>query len=188
MQRIDYRAVFREVYQPPEREAVVRVSVPPRRCLVLDGEGPLDAPAFAQAVSAVRTLARALRRRVKAGPMALDFRVMPPEVEFRDGGWTVMILQPPVVDADLITVEQRTLAPRPLLAHVALRVLPESLALQTLHTRPLHQADRAVDRLQAYADSHGYRLADEYVAVDLGDARQPAFSQERMLIRRDIHS
>jgi hypothetical protein len=186
MQRIDYRTVFSEVYQPPERDAVVRVSVPPRRCLVLDGEGPIDAPAFAQAIGALRTMARALRRRVKTGPMALDFRVMPPEVEVRQGDWTVMILQPPVVDASLLTSEQQLRATRPLLTRVALRVFPASTALQTLHTRPLHQVDHALERLQGYADRHGHRLADGYLAIDLGDARQPAFSQERMVIRRTL--
>ncbi|MGE0082649.1 MAG: hypothetical protein AB7U81_15320, partial [Thiohalomonadaceae bacterium] len=62
MNRIDYRQVFREVYAPP-RQAVVRITVPPRRCLAVDGEGSLSSSAFTEAVAAVRSLARAIRRR-----------------------------------------------------------------------------------------------------------------------------
>lgn len=189
MDRIDYRQVFREVYAPP-RADVVRVDVPPRRCLALDGEGPSEAPAFAEAVAAVRLLAKALRQRLKHGPMALDFRVMPLEVAWpEENRWSVLIFQPPVVDAALVSAEQNALlhgnAPVAL-AHVGLRHLPETPALQTLHTGDLRSVDAALGRLQAVAALHGVSLAPGYHAIDLGDPRTPPFSGGKTLIRRNL--
>lgn len=185
MNRIDYRQVFREVYAPP-RQAVVRITVPPRRCLAVDGEGSLSSSAFTEAVAAVRSLARAIRRRIQRGPMALEFRLMPLEVQWHDPQrWTVLVFQPPVLDAALVAAEQATLAAGAA-ARIEFRHLPEAQALQTLHAGGLNTLPDALDRLQAFATTHGLRLTDGHLAIDLGDPRKPPFSCDKMLVRREL--
>ncbi len=185
MDRIDYRQVFREAYAPP-RDGVARIVVPPRRCLALDGEGALGSAAFTRAAATVRALAKALRLTLKHGPMALDFRVMPLEVQWHgEARWTVLLFQPPVVDAALFTAAQASLTDAAAQG-IALRQLPEAPALQTLHTGAMDQVQEALDRLQVFAHGHGLQLAGGHLAVDLGDPRKPPFSQNKTLIRRQL--
>jgi len=183
--RIDYRHVFREVYVPP-RDVVARVVVPPRRCLAIDGEGPLDTKAFRAAVAALRALDKALRRRLKRGPMALDFSSMPLEVQRHAArNWTVLLFQPPVVDAALVTSEQAAMADITV-ARLELRPLPEVPALQTLHAAAMDTVDDALQRLAAFAAGHGLHLAAGHTTIDLGDPRKPPFSCNKTLVRRDL--
>lgn len=184
MNTIDYRQVFREVYTPP-REGIVRITIPPRRCLAVDGEGELSSSAFMAAATAVRRLDKAIRRHIKRGPMALDFRPMPLEVQWHDmQHWTVMVFQPPVVDASLVETKRQALSAES--ADVVLRHLPEAPALQTLHAGSAASMHEALERLQAFALNHGLQFTDDYLAIDLGDVRKPPFSGNAMLVRREL--
>ena len=115
METIDYKKTLKHLYQPSAKE-VVEVIVPSMNFLMVDGAGdPNTSPDYQLAIEALYATAYAIKFMVKKGPVALDFGVMPLEglwwaddmtafnVEDKsDWKWTMMIMQPPVVTADMV--------------------------------------------------------------------------------------
>src|SRR5688500_5965519 len=80
---VDLRRELRELYSATSTPAVL--DVPELPFLMIDGHGdPNTAPAYAQAVEALYTVAYTVRFALKRGPHAIDAPVMPLEGQW----WT----------------------------------------------------------------------------------------------------
>ncbi|HSM24010.1 MAG TPA: hypothetical protein VK856_04025, partial [Anaerolineaceae bacterium] len=79
MEKIDYKKVMKDLYQPPTSK-VVQVNVPAMNFLMVDGKGdPNTSQKYGEAVEVLFKVSYALKFMVKKGAMAIDYGVMPLE-------------------------------------------------------------------------------------------------------------
>src|SRR5690242_16794657 len=78
MAAIDLKKQFKHLYQPSSSEIAV-VDVPSMNYLMIDGSGDPNGPVYADAVSALYTVAYTLKFMLKKRDAALDYTVMPLE-------------------------------------------------------------------------------------------------------------
>jgi hypothetical protein len=198
--KIDYRKVFKESYGASAKP--VLVDVPPMQFLMIDGAGdPARAGPFQAAVDALYSVAWTLKSLLKKGPMELDFGVMPLEGLWwaddmsrfhadRDGWqWTLMIMQPPVVSAELAAqaaIEAQSKKRLPLIGEVRLARFEEGKAVQLLHTGPFADEGPAVERLHAFAAEQGFALAGKHHEIYLSDARRTVPGKLKTILRQPI--
>lgn len=202
MDKIDYKQVFKECYGV-KSHAPVLVDVPPMQFLMLDGRGdPQATPGFQASVEALFGLAFSIKFLLKKGPMALDFAVMPLEAlwwaddmtqflaDRAAWQWTVMIMQPPVVDPALVDEAKGALHARkkasPLLAEIRLARFDEGKAVQLLHVGPFSEEGPAVQRLHAFVAAQGYGLGGKHHEIYLNDARRTAPEKLKTILRQPV--
>jgi hypothetical protein len=199
--KVDYKKTFKELYAPPDSE-VVRVVVPSLMYLMIDGEGdPNTSPAYPQAVECLFGLAYAIKFAVKRGPLAIDYGVMPLEglwwakdmASFQAGRkaewrWTLMIMQPEVVDLRTVeaAIEQlRRKKPLPDLNRLRFEVLDEGLCAQTMHIGPFAEEGPTVARVHAFIDACGVRRGRHH-EIYLSDIRRADPRRWRTVIRQPM--
>jgi hypothetical protein len=198
---IDYKRELKSLYAPPADKVVV-VDVPALAYLMIDGAGdPNTAPAYAQAVEALYGLAYAVKFLVKRQG-GEDFTVMPLEglwwaadmarfsVERKgDWQWTMMLMQPPPVTADLVEAARASAARKKapaMLAEVRLATLIEGLAAQILHLGPYAAEAPTIARLHHFIDEQGYAPRGHHHELYLGDPRRTAPEKLRTIVRQPI--
>ena len=201
MTKIDLKKTLAHLYSAPAN-AVVRVEVPPLRYLMIDGEGdPNTSPTYANAVQCLFSVAYALKFAIKAGPSGTDYVVMPLEglwwaddmsrfdVERKsDWKWTLMILQPDEVTADLVGTTVASVARRkqlPGLDRLRLEVLEEGVCVQTLHVGPFSTEGPTVERVHEVVDARGARTGRHH-EIYLSDIRRADPSKWKTIIRQPM--
>lgn len=200
-EKIDFKKVMKNLYQASARE-VATVEVPPLTYLMIDGEGdPNTSPAYAAAIEALFAVAYTAKFMLKKGPQALDFAVMPLEglwwaddmSAFATGDksrwkWTMMILQPPCVDATLIgeaIAEVRRKKPLPAVDRLRLDTLAEGRCAQVLYVGPFSGEGPTIERLHAYIASRS-ALRGKHHEIYLSDIRRTAPEKWKTLIRQPM--
>jgi len=85
MEKIDYRSIYKHLYQPKPGK-VEFLTIPPLKFLMIDGEGnPNTSPDYTDVVSALYTIAYTLKFTIKKrGPSITTY--WPRKVS---GGWTI---------------------------------------------------------------------------------------------------
>lgn len=181
---------------------VMLVDVPPLSFLMIDGAGnPNTAPAYAEAVQALYTLAYTIKFSLKKAGIA-DYPVMASEglwwmedmtqfsVERKDDWlWTMMILQPEVVTPQVLEAaraEARKKKPSPALDQVRLERYAEGLSAQILHIGPYAAEAPTIAHLHAFIAESGYQLRGKHHEIYLGDPRRTAPEKLKTIIRQPI--
>lgn len=202
MQKIDYKKELKPLYNSPTGK-VVEVVVPQLQFLMVDGEGdPNTAPAYAEAVEALYTLSYTLKFMVKKGAAAIDYGVMPLEglwwaddmsaftVERKgDWKWTMMIMQPNLVTAEMVeqaTVEaqkKKSLAALPL---VRFETFEEGLCAQIMHLGPFSEEGPTIEKLHHYIESSGHALSGKHHEIYLSDIRKADPAKWKTIIRQPM--
>jgi hypothetical protein len=202
MQKIDYKKELKPLYNSPTGK-VVEVVVPQLQFLMVDGEGdPNTAPAYAEAVEALYTLSYTLKFMVKKGAAAIDYGVMPLEglwwaddmsaftVERKgDWKWTMMIMQPDLVTAEMVeqaTVEaqkKKSLAALPL---VRFETFEEGLCAQIMHLGPFSEEGPTIEKLHHYIESSGHALSGKHHEIYLSDIRKADPAKWKTIIRQPM--
>jgi hypothetical protein len=202
MQKIDYKKELKPLYNSPTGK-VVEVVVPQLQFLMVDGEGdPNTAPAYAEAVEALYTLSYTLKFMVKKGAAAIDYGVMPLEglwwaddmsaftVERKgDWKWTMMIMQPNLVTAEMVeqaTVEaqkKKSLAALPL---VRFETFEEGLCAQIMHLGPFSEEGPTIEKLHHYIESSGHALSGKHHEIYLSDIRKADPTKWKTIIRQPM--
>lgn len=177
------------------------VDVPPMNFLMIDGTGdPNTAPAYSQAVEALYGVSYAVKFAVKKRDPEQDYSVMPLEglwwaedmasfsVERKgDWLWTMMILQPEWVTAELVeqaiaeTARKKDL---PALPGLRFEAYHEGLAAQILHVGPYSAEGPAVQALHDAIAAEGYALSGKHHEIYLGDPRRTAPEKLKTIIRQ----
>ncbi len=200
MEKIDYKQVFKHLYQPTAK-AVVEVVVPPMNFLMADGAGdPNTSPDYQAVVEALFSTAYAIKFMVKKGPAALDYGVMPLEglwwaddmtafsvVAKSDWKWTMMIMQPAAVTRELVDAALETGKKKGLAAISRLRfeTFAEGLCAQTLHVGPFSAEGPTVARVHDFLDAHGRRRGKHH-EIYLSDIRKADPAKWKTVIRQPL--
>jgi hypothetical protein len=201
--KVDLQATYKEFYTAGREPGLV--DVPEFWFLAVDGHGdPNTSAEYAHAVEALFSVSYALKFALKRGPHRLDYRVMPLEglwwvpdmsrfsVEQKsDWDWTIMIMQPDVVDADLVgaAIEQAT-AKKALRGARLLRLerYAEGRAAQVMHIGPYAAEEPTIHRLHAFIAERGYDRTGKHHEIYLGDPRRSAPERLRTIIRQPVAS
>ncbi|MCK6580064.1 MAG: GyrI-like domain-containing protein [Anaerolineae bacterium] len=203
MTTLDLKQTLRSLYAPSAK-AVSVVAVPPLRCLMIDGSGdPNTAPRYREAVGALYGLAYAVRALAKeAGEV---FTVMPLEGLWTFDGapvedfhltsadkdrfiWTLMILQPEMVDAALVERARRRAAkgkPAPaLLGDVRFALYDEGEAVQIMHIGPYAAEGPTIARLHEHIARNGWALSGRHHEIYLSNPRRTPPEKMKTVLRQ----
>ncbi|MBJ7308638.1 GyrI-like domain-containing protein [Rugamonas sp. CCM 8940] len=203
MEKIDLKKDWKQLYQPSAKE-VVEVEVPPLHYLMVDGAGdPNTTPAYAEAVEALFSVSYTAKFMLKKGAQPIDYAVMPLEGlwwaddmaafeanERSQWRWTMMILQPDFVGADVIDAAMAEVQRKKALPGVArLRYdsFVEGRCAQLLHVGPFSEEKPNIDRLHAYIDGRGGRRGKHH-EIYLSDIRRAAPERWKTIIRHPMQA
>ena len=202
MKKLDYKKEFKQWYAASAKKAAV-VSVPALQFLMVDGQGdPNTAQTFQDAVEALFSLSYSLKFLIKKGPTGFDYGVLPLEglwwaddmSAFAAGNkdnwkWTLMIMQPEVVDAALVqealqqVEKKKQLAALPLVRFAA---FTEGKAAQILHVGPFSEEGPTVEKLHAFIAEQGGKPAGKHHEIYLSDMRRAAPEKLKTIIRQPV--
>jgi hypothetical protein len=203
VEKIDLKKDWKQLYQPSAK-AVAEVDVPPLHYLMVDGQGdPNTTPAYAEAVEALFSVAYTAKFMLKKGPRQIDYAVMPLEglwwaddmaaFETNDRSqwhWTMMILQPDFVGADIIDAAMAEVHKKkalPGLERLRFESFTEGHCAQLLHVGPFSEEKPNIDRLHAYIDERGGRRGKHH-EIYLSDIRRAAPDKWKTIIRHPMQA
>ena len=201
MQTLDLKKELKLLYAALPGKCML-VDVPPLNFLMIDGAGnPNTAPAYAEAVQALYTLAYTLKFSLKKAGIA-DYPVMASEglwwmedmtqfsVERKDDWlWTMMIMQPEVVTPQAFAAaraEAEKKKPNPALARVRLERYAEGLSAQIMHIGPYAAEAPTIQHLHAFIAESGYALRGKHHEIYLGDPRRSEPAKLKTIIRQPV--
>jgi len=201
MEKLDHRKLLKSLYSPPAKR-VVDVAVPPLRFLMIDGASAPGSPEFSNAVAALYPLAYTIKFMIKRGPLNVDFRVLPLEglwwaedmsafTESRrdEWQWTLMIMQPPLVDRDMVETAraevERKKGPAAL-PGIRFEEFDEGECAQILHKGSFDAEGPTVEKLHAYIEGLGKRPVGKHHEIYLSDMRRTAPDSLKTIIRQPM--
>lgn len=201
MQTLDLKKELKLLYAALPGKCML-VDVPPLNFLMIDGAGnPNSAPAYAEAVQALYTLAYTLKFSLKKAGIA-DYPVMASEglwwmedmtqftVERKDDWlWTMMIMQPEVVTPQAFAAaraEAEKKKPNPALARVRLERYAEGLSAQIMHIGPYSTEAPTIQHLHAFIKESGFALRGKHHEIYLGDPRRSDPAKLKTIIRQPV--
>ena len=202
MIKIDHKKEYKEWFTASATQPKL-VDLPPLDYLMIDGHGdPNTAPAYQQAIEAMYAIAYGLKFRVKKGEAGVDFTVMPleglwwvPDMNLfsksrkDDWDWTMLILQPPVVTAELfqtVLAETRRKKPLPALDRIRFESYHEGRSAQILYFGPYSAEGPTIQKLHAFIASQGYALRGKHHEIYFSDPRRTAPEKLRTIIRQPL--
>ena len=200
MARIDLKRELKHLYSPSAK-AVVEVDVPALRFLMIDGQGdPNTTPAYAEAVEALFSVSYTAKFMVKRAT-GIDYAVMPLEglwwaddhAAFAANDrarwrWTMMILQPDVVEDAVLEAAITQVRDRkrlPAVHRLRLESFVEGRCAQVLHVGPFTGEGPTIERLHAFNAERG-RLAGKHHEIYLSDIRRAHPAKWRTVSRQPM--
>lgn len=201
MEKIDFKKHYKNLYQTSAKE-VVSVDVPPLNYFMIDGEGdPNTSKSYAEAVEALFTLSYTLKFMIKKGELAIDYGVMPLEGLWwaddmetfstenkADWKWTMMIMQPEFITADLVDkaiAEVKRKKQLSALSKIRFETYSEGLCAQLLHIGPFSEEGPSVAKVHSYIESKG-ALSGIHHEIYLSDIRRAAPEKWKTIIRQPM--
>lgn len=200
---IDLKRNLRHLYAPSSDQFEV-VDVPPMNFLMVDGQGdPNVAPAYQEAVEALYGVAYKLKFLSK-NELGIDYVVLPLEglwwaedmaafSSARDKSawyWTMMMMQPDWISAELAGEAMREVARRKSLPRLeAVRFTPfhEGLSLQILYIGSYDDEAPAIARMHTeFMPRYGYRPSGKHHEIYLSDPRRVAPEKLKTVLRQPV--
>ena len=198
--RVDYKRELGPCYRATRTPAIVEV--PELAFAMLDGRGDPNAnPLFDKAVEALYGVAYAAKLAVKR-QTGLTYAVMPLEglwwtpdmqafaVDDRSKWhWTVMIMQPAAVTADLFAAAREHAAarrPSDAVGRVRLESYAEGWAAQVLHVGPYATEGPTIVGLHAFIADRGFMPSGKHHEIYLGDPRRTAPAKLKTILRQPV--
>lgn len=202
VEKLDLKKSLKPLYTAPAK-APVRVDVPAMNFLMIDGTGdPNTAPAFAAAVEALYSVAYTLKFAIKKSATPLDYPVMPLEgLWWADDmraftandrcawRWTLMIMQPDIVDAARVADTIRQVAvkkPNPSLDLLRFERFAEGRAAQLMHVGPFSTEPPDIVRLHEFIAAEGLALRGKHHEIYLSDMRKTAPDKLKTILRQPV--
>jgi hypothetical protein len=199
MEKMDYKKSVELGYQASPKR-VEALCIPPMNFLMIDGAGdPNREPAYALAVSALFSLSYRIKFAIKKGEMGLDYAVMPLEglwwaedmSQFNTADksnwlWTLMIMQPPCVSAEIVDAQRAELArqtPSAALPQVRFAEFAEGWCAQTLHVGPFTTEGPTIQRVHQFIEKD-HPLSGKHHEIYLSDIRKADPAKWRTIIRQ----
>ena len=202
MQKVDYKRELSHLYRPSPKK-VELVDVPEMMFIQIDGAGdPNDSVQFQDAVEALFAISYTLKFMVKKSHRQIDYGVMPLEglwwaddmtsftTEDRTiWQWTLMIMQPNLVDRtlfeDACAAVQRKKDPAAL-SLARFQPIAEGQVAQIMHLGPFSQEGPTVARVHDFIDAQGYVRRGKHHEIYLSDIRRAAPEKWKTVIRQPV--
>jgi hypothetical protein len=198
MAKLDLKKDLHDLYDAP-REPVM-VTVPPMNFLMVDGEGdPKTSTAYMESIEVLYGLSFTLKFMLKKAD-GTDYGVLPLEglwwsedmssfiLDARGKWkWTSMIMQPPMVTAELVEramAELKRKKDPPALPKVRFERYDEGLCAQVMHIGPYSEERPTVERLHTFIEAQGYELRGKHHEIYLGDPRKAKPEKLKTIIRQ----
>lgn len=210
MDTFDYKTVYKELYNPSAKN-VSLVTVPNMKFIAVDGVGdPNTSLEFSNAVEVLYGISYGIKMMPKKGitPEGYVVYSVPP----LEGLWwvegerpvspeellsipkekyhfTMMIMQPPFVTADLIeSVRQSLYGKKDKDALDKLRFFEweEGLSVQIMHLGPYNEEPATLAKMEAYIGEHGYEFHNRHHEIYLGDPRRTAPEKLKTVLRHPV--
>ncbi|MGC4031042.1 MAG: GyrI-like domain-containing protein [Tepidisphaeraceae bacterium] len=201
MPKVDFKREFKQYYSASAKR-VAEVDVPAMRYLMIDGRGdPNTSADYAAAVEALFSVSYTAKFDLKRQDVNKNFAVMPLEglwwaddwsaftFENRSAWrWTMMILQPPLLQYETIeraigTVRRKKQLPA--LDRLRLETFTEGRAAQVLHVGPFADEGPTIERLHAFILESG-KLAGKHHEIYLSDVRRAQPAKWKTIIRQPM--
>lgn len=196
---------FRKTLKPFYQASAMRideVDVPEMNYLMLDGSGdPNTSSGYAQAVEALFSVSYTAKFMARQAPQAVDYAVMPLEGlwwaedlsafatnDRRGWQWTMMVMQPPVVTAELLAqaisaVQRKKNLPG--LQKLRISAFSEGRCAQVLHVGPFTEEGPTIERLHRFITAKG-ALRGKHHEIYLSDIRRAAPANWKTIIRQPM--
>ena len=201
MAKIDLKRELVDLYKAP-REPVL-VDVPSLTYAMVDGTGsPNDNEWFEEAVGALYAVSYTLKFKLKRGPRAMDYVVMPLQglwwaedmdvfvLDKRDDWlWTLMILQPDEVTKDVFEEAcQEVLDKKGLEAvgQLRLETYHEGPSAQVMHIGPYADEAPTIACLHEFIHDSGRSPRGKHHEIYLGDPRRTAPERLKTILRQPV--
>lgn len=200
MQKFDYKKDLKSLYFPKTGQFVF-VDVPVMNFLMVDGRGyPKDNPEYQEACNALYSLAYTIKFMLK--PQGVEYSVPPLEGLWYmanmanwltspkdDWQWTMMIMQPQVVTAEVVAEARRVVIKKKGLTNteaVRLSAYDEGLAVQIMYLGAYTDEGPTIAGMHAFIEESGYRLHGKHHEIYLGDPRRTAPEKLKTVIRQPV--
>ncbi len=171
--------------------------------LMVDGKGdPNTAQEFADAITAVFSVAYTLKFMVKKSALAIDYGVMPLEAlwwaedmsTFSSGDksnwlWTVMIAQPPFISKEMVQAacaEVKKKKDPAALAKLRFEEFVEGLSAQLMHIGPFSEEGPNIERVHQFIAESGHQRYGKHHEIYLSTIRKAAPSKWKTVIRQPM--
>lgn len=203
MDKIDFKRTLKHLYQPTGKTFSL-VDVPAMRFLMIDGHGdPNTAPAYAETVEALYGVAYKLKFMSKQ-QLGRDFAVLPLEglwwAEDMDSftasldksawDWTMMIMQPDWITADMVTEATAVVQKQkelPTLARLRLETYHEGLSVQIMHTGSYDDEAPTLYRLHhEFMPANGLVFNGKHHEIYLSDPRRVPPEKLKTVLRQPV--
>ncbi|MEM7053000.1 MAG: GyrI-like domain-containing protein [Pseudomonadota bacterium] len=203
MKKIDLKKKLKPLYGTTRTQGFVIVDVAPMNFLMVDGQGnPNTSQAFADAVEALYSMSYPLKFRVKKSPLALDYGVMPLEAlwwtddmaDFSPSNkdiwkWTVMIMQPEWITAEMVEEVRNVTANKkdlPALPRLRFESFDEGQAAQCLYIGPYADEAPTIQALHAFIEENGFARRGKHHEIYLSDMRRTDPARLKTILRQPL--
>jgi len=206
VRKLDLRKQYRELYSPSARSVAV-VDVPELQFIWLDGRlpagvGPSDSESFREAMNAMYGVAYGLKFMSKLREDdPIDFKVMAMEgLWSTDSGgfdkkprepwlYSLIMLQPDHISRAMFEEavhDAGVKRPNPVLGDIRLERWKEGPAIQIMHIGPYSTEPATIEKMDAYAEEHGYELHGRHHEIYLGDPTRAKPENLKTILRHPI--
>lgn len=205
--KLDLKKEYKHLYSPSATQVEV-VEVPELLFLMIDGEieeglGPGQSDNFQADMGAMYGVAYGLKFMSKLREESpIDFTVMALEglwttesgrFEFgnTEDPWlyTLLMMQPDHIDDDMFGQAVKAAGekhPNPSLVKLRLERWCEGRSIQIMHKGPYSEEPATIERMDAYAEEHDYRLHGRHHEIYLGDPRRAKPENLKTILRHPI--
>ena len=201
MAKIDLKKELADLYNAPRKPSMVEV--PSLPYLMVDGRGdPNDNAWFQEATGALYAVSYTLKFKLKKGPQALDYVVMPLQGLWwakdmdvfvvnarKEWEWTLMILQPKEVTPEMFADacdEVRRKKGLEAVGQLRLETYHEGKAAQVMYVGPYTDEAPTIADLHSFIGDNGCRPCGKHHEIYLGDPRRTAPERLRTIIRQPV--
>lgn len=199
--KLDLKKELKWLYHPSAKD-VAQVDVPTFNYLMIDGEGdPSTSLTYAETVEALFSVSYAAKFKIKKGALGIDYAVMPLEglwwaddmSSFARGDreqwkWTMMIMQPSFVDADVIETviaEVGYTKKIPAIAKLRFEAFREGHCAQIMHIGPFSEEGPTILRLHDFIEDRA-RISGKHHEIYLSDIRRANPKNWKTIIRQPM--
>lgn len=202
MAKVDYKKELKHLYKPSAKMVEI-VKVPAMNFLMVDGKGdPNTSQSFQDAVEALFQVSYTLKFMVKKSEIGIDYGVLPLEglwwaddmssfsVENKASWkWTLMIMQPNLVDAELVrqAIAQVKLKKDPTaLPLIRYETFEEGRVAQVMHIGPFSEEGPTVEKVHAFIEESGGKRRDKHHEIYLSDIRRANPAKWKTIVRQPM--
>jgi hypothetical protein len=211
METLDLRKQLKYLYSPSAKKVEV-VQVPRFQFTMIDGvieteHGPSTSPTFQAAMEALYGISYTLKFMLKLRKEnPVDYPVMALEGLWgtenfdrqtfditQTAGWqyTVMILQPDLISADIfqegLAQLRKKRGDQPAFSKLRLESFEEGPAIQILHVGPYATEMETIARMDAFAEANSYQLHGRHHEIYMGDPRKAAPDKLKTILRHPVN-